>query len=478
MGSRILSLADLLERALSEDAPALLHEGGIIREGYDAEVDEYRGLRKHGKEYLAKLQSDEITKTGIQNMKLKSNQVFGYFFEVPKGQIKNVPDYFIRKQTLVNAERYITPELKEYEEKVFSSEEKLVAREDELFHILEEEVLSFLGEIQEAAEAIAELDLLSSFAETASKRRYTMPEITDAKIFRIKNGRHPVVEAIDEMEGRDRFVPNDLLMDEHSFQLVTGPNMSGKSTFLRQNALIILLAHIGSFVPAEEAVIPLTDGIFTRIGAGDALSKGQSTFLVEMQEASHILRNATDNSFVILDEIGRGTSTFDGLSLAWAITEHLAAKGIKTLFATHYHELIDLTETLPNGKNLSVAVLENAVGVTFLHRIVEGGASKSFGIEVAELAGVPKKVTERAREILTKLENNEIESEYGEFRRKRSAQALIDQQNLFTIIEQVRPAKPSAVEEELKKLDINRMTPIEALQKMYELKKRAEEGSS
>ncbi|MBI5414764.1 DNA mismatch repair protein MutS [Candidatus Peregrinibacteria bacterium] len=472
-------LTSLLEKALDENAPFQISDGGVIRDGYDAEIDEYRNLRQHGKEYLAKLQNEEIQKTGIQTLKIKSNNVFGYFFEVPKGQIKNVPEYFIRKQTLVNAERYITPELKEYEEKVFSAETKLLQKEQEIFTKLQKKALEYTAEIQKIASAIGELDLLFSFAKTANRRRYTKPKFSGTKKLRILRGRHPVVESMQENEGSDRFVPNDLEMgggsNSATFCLVTGPNMAGKSTFLRQNALLILMAHMGSFVPAEEAEIPIVDRIFTRIGSGDILSKGQSTFLVEMQEASHILRNATENSFIILDEIGRGTSTFDGLSLAWAITEDLESRKIKTLFATHYHELIDLVESLKKGKNLSVAVLENDQGVTFLHRIIEGGASKSFGIEVARLAGIPEKITERAKEILQKLEDEEIVLE-PKSRRVRKKKNDEHQQKLFPAISTPEKKSGSEIEKVLKTIDINHLTPMEALQKLFELKKNIEEN--
>ncbi len=466
MSEPLQQLAKFLDQAIDPNSPAVLTDGGYIRSGFDAQVDEYRGLTQHGKEYLEKLQNDERKKTGIESLKIKSNKVFGYFFEVPKGQVQKVPEYFVRKQTLTNAERYITPELKKYEEKVFAAEEKLIRREQELFDEVTSEVLKHTVQIQEIASALAELDMMQSFAETAQKKRYICPRFTKKNNLHIAQGRHPVVEDLGERFGGDRFVPNDLNMDqEKTFSLVTGPNMAGKSTYLRQNALIILLAHIGSFVPATEAEIPLIDGIFTRIGSGDILTKGQSTFLVEMQEASHILRNATENSFIILDEIGRGTSTFDGLSLAWALTEYLEEKGIKTLFATHYHELIDLIENLKKGNNLSVAVLENDQGVTFLHRITAGGASKSFGIEVAELAGVPQSVTKRAKEVLLRLEKDE-----GNRGGKNGSS---DQPDLFALPQKERT--DSAIEKELQNLNVNEITPIEALQKLHDLKKKYEE---
>ena len=474
MSSALQNLADLLDQSIVNDASVDLSSDGFIKDGYDEKVDEYRGLTKHGKDYLAKLQNDEIEKTGIQSLKIKSNKVFGYFFEVPAGQANKVPEYFIRKQTLTNAERFITPELKEYEEKVFSAEEKLIRREQEIFAEIQAEVLKYTSEIQDAAAAIAELDLIFSFTKSSRKQRFCRPRFSKDKKLIVKKGRHSVVEVLGEKHGGERFVPNDIDMDaKTTFSLVTGPNMSGKSTFLRQNALIVLLAHIGSFVPAESAEIPLIDRIFTRIGSGDILAKGQSTFLVEMQEAAHILRNATAESFVILDEIGRGTSTFDGLSLAWAITEFLERKGIKTLFATHYHELIDLTDSLSKGNNLSVAVLENEQGVTFLHRIAEGGASKSFGIEVAELAGMPGGVTKRAGEILMKLEKEEITLERNKKQEVRSKDP--NQQDLFDLPKEEKQDL-SIVEKELLKLNPDEMTPMEALQRVVELRKKVEEG--
>jgi DNA mismatch repair protein MutS len=363
-----------------------------------------------GKDWIAKLQQDEITSTGIQSLKVRFNSVFGYYIEVTKANLDKVPAHYIRKQTIANGERYITPELKEMEGKILGAEERSVKLEYELFQKLRESVLARLADIQRTASVLAQVDVLGSFAETARLFNYCRPEIRNEGVLRIRDGRHP---ALEQNLSEERFVPNDSHLDGGiQVALITGPNMAGKSTYIRQVALLALLAHTGSFVPAAEARIDLLDRIFTRIGASDDLARGQSTFMVEMCETANILNNATPKSLIILDEIGRGTSTFDGLSLAWSIIEYLHNQiGAKTLFATHYHELTELAGRLPRLKNYNVAVREWHDQIVFLRKIVEGGTDKSYGIQVARLAGVPKNVLDRAKEILRNLEESELTPE-------------------------------------------------------------------
>jgi DNA mismatch repair protein MutS len=403
-------LAGLIGRAIVEEPPLALKEGGIIRDGFDPALDELRAAMRGGKDWLAKLQQDEITHTGIQSLKVRFNSVFGYYIEVTKANLDKVPPHYVRKQTIANGERFITPELKEMEGKILGAEERSLKLEYELFQKVREEVLGRLPQIQQSAASLAQLDVLSAFAETARLHNYCRPQIGDEGILRIQDGRHPVLE---QSLTEERFVPNDIAMDEQTrIVLITGPNMAGKSTYIRQVALLTLLAHTGSFIPASEARIDLVDRIFTRIGASDDLARGQSTFMVEMCETANILNNATPRSLIILDEIGRGTSTFDGLSLAWSIVEHVHNQvGAKTLFATHYHELTELAGRLPRLKNFNVAVREWHDQVVFLRKIVEGGTDKSYGIQVARLAGVPKGVLERAKEILRNLEESELTPE-------------------------------------------------------------------
>jgi DNA mismatch repair protein MutS len=436
-------LVDLISRAIVDDPPLAVKEGGMIRDGFDAALDELRNATRGGKDWIAKLQADEIARTGIPSLKVRFNSVFGYYIEVTRANLDKVPSHYIRKQTIANGERYITPELKEMEGKILGAEERSVKLEYELFQRVREDMLGQLPKIQQTAAALAQLDVLASFAETARLHNYCRPQVADEGVIQIRDGRHPVLEQnlMDE-----RFVPNDAgLASRTGFQpvsdlksqtgtpqgevvsdgdrqdacptfpqiaLITGPNMAGKSTYIRQVALIVLLAHTGSFVPAAEARIDLVDRIFTRIGASDDLTRGQSTFMVEMTETANILNNATPRSLVVLDEIGRGTSTFDGLSLAWSIVEHLHNQvGAKTLFATHYHELTELAQRLPRLKNLNVAVREWRDQIVFLRKIVEGGTDKSYGIHVARLAGVPKEVLERAKVILGNLEESELTPE-------------------------------------------------------------------
>jgi len=422
-------LVELISRAIVDDPPLAVKEGGMIRDAFDAALDELRDATRGGKDWIAKLQQQEIERSGIASLKVRFNSVFGYYIEVTKSNLDKVPPHYIRKQTVANGERYITPELKEMEGKILGAEERSVKLEYELFQRVREEVLGQLPKIQQTAAALAQLDVLASFAETARLHSYCRPMVADEGILQVRDGRHPVLE---QSLTEERFVPNDTGLSSSSkvdlpvgpdaqqhvpvifpqIGLITGPNMAGKSTYIRQVALLTLLAHTGSFVPAAEARIDLVDRIFTRIGASDDLTRGQSTFMVEMTETANILNNATLRSLIVLDEIGRGTSTFDGLSLAWSIVEHLHNQvGAKTLFATHYHELTELAQRLPRLKNFNVAVREWRDQIVFLRKIVAGGTDKSYGIHVARLAGVPKEVLERAKVILGNLEESELTPE-------------------------------------------------------------------
>jgi DNA mismatch repair protein MutS len=403
-------LVELISRAIVDEPPLPIKEGGMIRDGFDAALDELRTAQRGGKDWIAKLQADEIAATGIASLKVRFNSVFGYYIEVTKSNLDKVPAHYHRKQTVANGERFITPELKEMEGKILGAEERSVKLEYEIFQRVREAVLGQLPKIQQTASALAQLDVLASFAETARLHNYCRPQISDEGVLQIRDGRHPVLE---QQFVEERFVPNDTAFNhELQIALITGPNMAGKSTYIRQVALLVLLAHTGSFVPAAEARIDLVDRIFTRIGASDDLSRGQSTFMVEMTETANILNNATTRSLIVLDEIGRGTSTFDGLSLAWSIVEHLHnAVGAKTLFATHYHEMTELSARLTRLKNFNVAVREWHDQIVFLRKIVEGGTDKSYGIQVARLAGVPKPVLERAKQILSNLEESELTPE-------------------------------------------------------------------
>jgi DNA mismatch repair protein MutS len=404
-------LVDLIARAVADEPPLAVKEGGVIRDGYDPGLDELRCAMREGKDWIARLQQEEIQKTGITSLKIRFNSVFGYYIEVTRSNLDKVPPHYTRKQTIANGERFITSELKEMEGKILGAEERSVKLEYELFQKLREAVLGRLPEIQQTAAALAQLDVLAAFAQTARLYGYCRPRIGTEGQIHIVDGRHPV---LDQSVSEERFVPNDVQLDLKTQQiaLITGPNMAGKSTFIRQAALLTLLAHTGSFIPAAKATVDLVDRIFTRIGASDNLARGQSTFMVEMSETANILNNATSRSLVILDEIGRGTSTFDGLSLAWSIVEYLHNQvGAKTLFATHYHELTELSARLPRLKNYNVAVREWNDQIVFLRKIVEGGTDKSYGIQVARLAGVPKPVLERAKEILGNLEESELTPE-------------------------------------------------------------------
>jgi DNA mismatch repair protein MutS len=413
-------LVELISRAIVDGPPPAIKEGGMIRDGFDSALDELRNATRGGRDWIAKLQTDEIAATGIPSLKVRFNSVFGYYIEVTRANLEKVPAHYIRKQTIANGERFITPELKDMEGKILGAEERGVKLEYEIFQRVRETVLEKLKEIQQTAGALAQLDVLASFAEAARLNNYCRPKISDEGVLQIRDGRHPVLEQ--QLVG-ERFVPNDTQLDSQTqIALITGPNMAGKSTYIRLVALLTLLAHTGSFVPAGEARIDLVDRIFTRIGASDDLARGQSTFMVEMTETANILNNATPRSLIVLDEIGRGTSTFDGLSLAWSVVEHLHNQvGAKTLFATHYHELTELAARLPRLKNFNVAVREWREQIVFLRKIVEGGTDKSYGIQVARLAGVPKEVLERAKQILGNLEESELTPE-GNVRQSCRAQ--------------------------------------------------------
>jgi DNA mismatch repair protein MutS len=409
-------VVELISRAIVDEPPLAVKEGGMIREGFDPSLDELHRARREGKDWIARLQQQEIERTGIASLKVRFNSVFGYFIEITKSNLDKVPTTYIRKQTVATGERFVTPELKEMEGKILGAEERSVKLEYELFLRVREQVLASLKEVQKTARALAGIDVLASFAETARLYDYCRPEVNDDGVLMIRDGRHPV---LDQSSTNERFIPNDADLDRAARQiaLITGPNMAGKSTYIRQVALIALLAHTGSFVPARQARIDLLDRIFTRIGASDDLARGQSTFMVEMCETANILNNATPRSLVVLDEIGRGTSTFDGLSLAWSIVEHLHNQvGAKTFFATHYHELTELAGRLPRVQNFNVAVREWNEQIVFLRKIVEGGTDKSYGIQVARLAGIPRPVLDRAKVILRNLEESELTPE-GNVRR-------------------------------------------------------------
>ena len=415
--TEVPEIVDLVRRAITDEPPLALKEGGLIRDGFDPVLDELRGATRDGKDWIARLQQQEIEKTGITSLKIRFNSVFGYYIEVTKSNLDKVPAHYVRKQTIANGERFFTPELKATESKILGAEERSTKLEYDLFLKVREQALGHLREIMETASAMAQLDVLASFGETARLFNYCRPHVNCEGALVIRDGRHPVLE---QSLSEERFVPNDVALDGTTqIALITGPNMAGKSTFIRQVALLALMAHTGSFVPAANARVDLLDRIFTRIGASDDLARGQSTFMVEMSETANILNNATPRSLVILDEIGRGTSTFDGLSLAWSIVEHLHNQvGAKTLFATHYHELTELAQRLPRLRNFNVAVREWNDQIVFLRKIVEGGTDKSYGIQVARLAGVPRPVVDRAKQILRNLEDSELTPE-GNVRQPR-----------------------------------------------------------
>ena len=467
---RLADVGATVRSAIAPDTPATLQDGGVIAAGYDSEVDELRALRDGAVDFIAALQTRERERTGIGSLKIGFNKVFGYYLEVTRTNLDRVPDDYVRKQTLTNAERYFTPELKEWEEKVSRAEEGLVARESKLFHALRSGLQAEVPRIQALAEAVARVDVLSSFAEHAVRSDYVRPEVHTGFELEIVEGRHPVVEC---MTGRSQFIPNSLALDEaRRVVVLTGPNMAGKSTVLRQIGLIQLMAQIGSYVPADRARVPLADRIFTRVGASDNLVRGQSTFMVEMTETASILNGATNRSLVLLDEIGRGTSTYDGVSIAWSVTEHLHEEvGAKTVFATHYHELTQLGDLLPAVVNLNVSVREVGDDVVFLRRLEEGGADRSYGIQVARLAGLPADVLSRAKEILRELEGSHTGGGEGLGRGGVHAPASGLDTNQLPLALGGHPLL-----DELEALNLDGLTPLEALNRLAAW--RARYGSS
>ncbi len=456
---------ELIDKAIVDDPPMTIKDGGIIKLGYDPEIDTLKTAQIEGKNWLIQLELEEKEKTGIKNLKVGFNKVFGYYLEVTKSFLDQVPERYIRKQTLTNAERYITEELKNLENQILGAEEKVINLEYDAFTKIREEIAKNIRRLQKTSEAVASLDVLVSFATVAEDMNYCMPEVNNSGVIDIQNGRHPVIE---KMLGAGAFVANDTYLDkeENRLSIITGPNMAGKSTYMRQVALITLMAQVGSFVPAEKAQIGVVDKIFTRVGASDDLSMGQSTFMVEMMEVATILKEATPNSLVILDEIGRGTSTYDGLSIAWAVAEFIADKekcGAKTLFATHYHELTQLEEKLEGIKNYSIAVKEKGEDIIFLRKIVRGGTDESYGIHVAKLAGVPKVVTSRANEILRTLERKSILSEKKQ--EKQDKKQLQGQFDMFNY-------KIAEIAHEIDKINLNELTPIDALNTLVKIKEK------
>ncbi len=470
-------LCELVERAVAEDPPLGVREGGIIRDGYNEMVDGYRKSKTEGKTWLAQLEAEEREKTGIKNLRIKYNKVFGYYLEVTNSFRDLVPDYYTRKQTLTNAERYITPRLKELEDLILGAEDKLYALEYDLFCQLRDQVAREIPRIQKTARAIARLDVFASLSVVSQRNNYVRPTVNHKGVIDIRNGRHPVVE---KMIPNDMFIANDTYLDNGNrrVSIITGPNMAGKSTYMRQTALIVLMAQIGSFVPAEKAKIGVVDRIFTRVGASDDLASGQSTFMVEMTEVANILRNATPKSLLILDEIGRGTSTFDGLSIAWAVIEHIANPkllGAKTLFATHYHELTELEGKLPGVNNYCIAVKEKGDDIVFLRKIIKGGADKSYGIQVAKLAGVPESVIARAKELVEELSDADITAAVKDLTqpvKKAKTRPVhydevdLEQISLFDTV------KDQDILEELKAIDIPNLTPMDALNTLYRLQNK------
>ena len=471
-------LYQVLDKAIVEDPPLAMKEGGIIKDGYDRQIDDYRQAKTKGKTWLAELEAEEKEKTGIKNLKIKYNKVFGYYLEVTNSFKDMVPDYYTRKQTLTNAERYITPRLKELEDMILGAEDKLYALEYDRFAEIRNMIAQEVERIQKTARAIAKLDAYLSMALVASRNQYVRPKINTRGVIDIKDGRHPVVE---KMITNDMFIPNDTYLDngKNRISVITGPNMAGKSTYMRQTALIVLMAQIGSFVPASKANIGIVDRIFPRVGASDDLASGQSTFMVEMTEVANILRNATSKSLLILDEIGRGTSTFDGLSIAWAVIEHISNPkllGAKTLFATHYHELTELEGKLPGVNNYCIAVKERGDDIVFLRKIVKGGADKSYGIQVAKLAGVPDSVINRAKELVEELVSADITSTVKDIASEGKKtkpkppvhydEVDMEQISLFDTV------KDDDVLEELKSIKIDELRPVDALNVLYRLQNK------
>lgn len=467
----------LIHSAIVEEPPISVREGGIFKNGFNEEIDHLRNAKTEGKNWLADLETTEKEQTGIKNLRIKYNKVFGYYLEVTKSFVNQVPDTWIRKQTLTNAERYTTPELKEMEDTILGAEDRLYNLEYAVFCQLREEIFRQMDRIQQTASVIASIDMIASLAYVAEHNHYVRPKLNNKGILRIKDGRHPVIE---QMIAHDMFIPNDTFLDEDSHRLViiTGPNMAGKSTYMRQTALIVLMAQLGSFVPASQADISLVDRIFTRVGASDDLASGQSTFMVEMTEVANILHNATKNSLIILDEIGRGTSTFDGLSIAWSVVEHIVDKkliGAKTLFATHYHELTELEGKLEGVQNYCIAVKEDGEDIVFLRKIVKGGADKSYGIQVAKLAGVPEQVLIRAREIADQLENKDALSLDGVVNQMAVSSPGEKTMNQLSIFDTMGNDQTDDILFELRDIDLSRVTPMDAMNLVYKWQKSLQE---
>lgn len=470
-------ICTLIENAIEEDPPVAIKEGGIIKDGFDETIDKLRHAKTEGKDWLAKLEEEDRERTGIKNLKIKYNKVFGYYYEVTNSYQSMVPDDYIRKQTLANAERYTNARLKELEDMILNAEDKLFSLEYDMFCQLRDAIAGEMERIQRTAKAVAKLDVLASFSFVAERNHYVRPAINEKGVIDIKGGRHPVVE---QMISDEMFISNDTYLDNNKYcvSIITGPNMAGKSTYMRQVALIVLMAQIGCFVPAASANIGLVDRIFTRVGASDDLASGQSTFMVEMNEVANILRNATVNSLLILDEIGRGTSTFDGLSIAWAVIEHISNKkllGAKTLFATHYHELTELEGKMNNVNNYCIAVKEKGDDIVFLRKIIKGGADKSYGIQVAKLAGVPDMVIDRAKEIVAQLCDNDIlekvqsiaiEQKETKHKAVKYDEVDLSQMSLFDTV------KDEDVLNELKEIDVTTLTPLDALNTLYRLQNK------
>ena len=469
----------LIQAAIEEEPPVTIREGGMIKDGFDETVDMLREAKRDGKQWLARLEEEDRERTGIKNLRIKYNKVFGYYFEVTNSYKNLVPEDYVRKQTLANAERYTTPKLKELEDTILNAEDKLTTLEYDLFCRIRDSIAMEIQRIQTTAKALARLDVYASLSLVAERNGYVRPQLNEKGILDIRDGRHPVVE---KMITNDMFISNDTFLDNgrHCISIITGPNMAGKSTYMRQTALIVLMAQMGCFVPAKSANIGIVDRIFTRVGASDDLASGQSTFMVEMNEVANILRNATSSSLLILDEIGRGTSTFDGLSIAWAVIEHISNKkllGAKTLFATHYHELTELEGKMSNVNNYCIAVKERGDDIVFLRKIIKGGADKSYGIQVAKLAGVPDMVIDRAKEIVEQLTSNDITEKIqsiavevkGDGRGRKIAKPddmELGQMSLFDTV------TDEDVLKELMELDVNSLAPIDALNALYRMQNK------
>ena len=469
---------DLIDKAIIDDPPILVREGGMIRDGFDDTVDNLRNAKTEGKNWLASLEEEDRERTGIKNLRIKFNKVFGYYFEVTNSYLSMVPEDYVRKQTLSNAERYTTPRLKELEDTILNAEDKLYSLEYDIFCRVRDSIAGEIERIQKTAKAVAALDVFASLSLVAERNQYIRPKMNEKGVINIKGGRHPVVE---QMIVNEMFIANDTFLDNNKncIAIITGPNMAGKSTYMRQAALIVLMAQIGSFVPASDANIGIVDRIFTRVGASDDLASGQSTFMVEMNEVANILRNATPKSLLVLDEIGRGTSTFDGLSIAWAVIEHISNRkylGAKTLFATHYHELTELEGKMNNVNNYCIAVKEKGDDIVFLRKIIKGGADKSYGIQVAKLAGVPDMVIDRAKEIVEQLSDNDITEkvqsivvdnrEDKKTPKKQYDEVDLEQISFFDTV------TDEDVLKELQEINITTLTPLDALNTLYRLQNK------